>query len=322
MDDRIMQLQSESKSKHVDWYKKINTQQEQLTTEQHIVLGMLGTPKKSLSHFQSALERDTKNPELHFLLGISLQGSWDGWNNLPEDQWNLPQARKELEHAILLDSKELQYDFYRIINLWKSEEKEAAVEALLNVNLQKTWDYDQFLIWSRVSKLMNESGITDKNDQIRMSLGISIFNMVEIQQVVKYALPQKSSLEIMDIVELNKRGTHIISLGTKIEQHAHLILEEAIGLAIQSIAYKHLMEIYKSQGLDDKSKDCETELKSITQRRNHLKKRISEGEDLWWSMEVKRLEREIQLGHIPKSEGLKRKYEVLNDWKKFQSSFE
>ena len=118
---------------------------------------------------------------------------------------------------------------------------------------------------------MRESDLDNKEYLLSMWFGHQYFTTVDIQQVVKYAIED----DIEDSV-LEERCSTIVAPGKVLESHPHLIIEEAVGIALQAIAYRRLKEHFVKQKQADKRKEIEDKLQMISERRNDLKNRISQ----------------------------------------------
>jgi len=181
-------------------------------------LAQLGSGVEALPLLEEAILLAPTDPFSHFLLGVTLQGTWDGRLALPLEQRDYARAEVALKRARELEPLNGLYDLFLIENLQLQGRIDEAVTALEALKGARKFQFDWTRLFNMQVKAAALAGIQDDQTLEKLWNTASILLYLPMRDLMASAFPEPGAADRDDISRYEARKEGIVHIARLMDQ--------------------------------------------------------------------------------------------------------
>lgn len=255
-------------------------------------VALLGTGAEAVPLLRRAVDRLPGDALPHLLLGLTLQGSWDGWLALPEEGWDLAGAAEALERAARLDPSTSRYALFSAINRSLARDAPGAVACLRAVALSGGAATPFPDLFDRVALALRAAGADDAV-LARFHAGVPTPRYAPLREIASSALaPTASEGPGPGVGPAIARD--LAAVGERLAGGSGPTAERLAGVDLTSVAGERLGVLLPGEG-----PEARVLVERAQAARAEVQARVEAGAESWWDWRLAELEWLVDGGQIP-----------------------
>ena len=192
------------------------------------------------------------DPFSHFLLGVTLQGTWDGRLALPLEQRDYARAEVALKRARELEPLNGLYDLFLIENLQLQGRIDEAVTALEALKGARKFQFDWTRLFNMQVKAAALAGIQDDQTLEKLWNTASILLYLPMRDLMASAFPEPGAADRDDISRYEARKEGIVHIARLMDQGNVPVIERGISVMLRKKTGKRMGGLYEAFGRKEK----------------------------------------------------------------------
>ncbi|MCK6529545.1 hypothetical protein L6R50_18985 [Myxococcota bacterium] len=260
-------------------------------------VALLGTGEEALPLLRRAVDRLPGDALPHLLLGLTLQGSWDGWLALPDEARDLAGAAEALERAARLDPTTIRYAVFSAINRSLAGDANAAAASLRALARSRGAATPFPDLFDRVALALRSAGADDAV-LARFHAALPTPRYAPLHEIPSAALPPPAS-EAPDPGAVLAIARDLAAVGERLASGSGPAAERLAGAALVSAAGERVAALLPPDGPGEARSEAVAWVERAGAARTEILARVDAGAESWWHWRLAELEWLVDGGQIP-----------------------